>query len=130
MGEQFNEIDIPRLKNVIYGKQSGISKELKKDDRYLGSGFFKYYALEQYEYTLRNMTYNVELQDIFNQKNPFEEYIFYADKKFAHVLELNKNKLEVNFDKLYPNIDFPETIANLLGLPIKKTNRYTGNIPR
>jgi adenine-specific DNA-methyltransferase len=34
-----------------------------------------------------------------------------------------KENLDIDFDKLYPNIDFAETISNLLGLPIKKITK-------
>jgi adenine-specific DNA-methyltransferase len=60
---------------------------------------------------------------IFDSRKAFEQYIFYADQKFAHVLGTGKETLEVDFDKLYPNIDFAETISNLLGLPIKKITK-------
>jgi len=122
MGDQFNNVDLPRLKQVIFGKQSGISKELKV--KYKGGGMFKYEELEQYEDTLRNMKYkDSSPNSIFDNRKAFEQYIFYADQKFAHVLEVGKEKLEIDFDKLYPNIDFAETISNLLGLPIKKITK-------
>ncbi len=82
--------------------------------------FFKYYSLEQYEDTLRNMRYKDNQTTIFNDRNPFEEYIFFADNKLADVLEIEKENIKLNFNKLYENIDWPETISNLLGLPIKK----------
>ncbi len=122
LGIHFNTVLLPRIKKVCFSNkwENGVTQK--------GEGitqFLKYYALEQYEQTLDNMIYEVEKQDIFNQKNPFEEYIFYADKKFAHVLELNKDKLKVDFDVLYKNIDFPETISNLLGLSIKRITKTT-----
>jgi adenine specific DNA methylase Mod len=97
---------------------------LSKDINWQGSGFFKYYSLEQYEDTLRNMKYkDSSPKGIFDTRKPFEQYIFYADEKFAHVLEVNQDKLDINFDKLYQNIDFAETISNLLGLPIKRITK-------
>ena len=141
MGYHFNEFYLDnnekklgvlgRMKLVLFSdkKIKVIDKDrrphLSKDINWQGGGFFKYYTLEQYEQTLDNMIYDVKQQSIFNQKNPFEEYIFYADKKFAHILELNKDKLKVNFDILYPYIDFPETISNLLGLPITRITDKT-----
>lgn len=122
MGQQFFDVDLPRIKQVIFGKQSGISKDLK--EKYKGGGMFKYEELEQYEDTLRNMKYkDSSPNSIFDNRKAFEQYIFYADQKFAHVLEVGKEKLEIDFDKLYPNIDFAETISNLLGLPIKKITK-------
>jgi adenine specific DNA methylase Mod len=136
MGDQFFDVDLPRLKQVIFGKQSGISKDLK--EKYKGGGMFKYEDLEQYEDTLRNMKYKDNSPgSIFDTRKAFEQYIFYADQKFAHVLEVNTNPqnsanfdplkrgngLEIDFDKLYPNIDFAETISNLQGLPIKRITK-------
>jgi len=124
MGEHFNTVDLPRMKTVLFGKISGISKELEKNNKLKKGGFFKYYKLEQYEDTLRNMKYKENSPNsIFDTRKPFEQYVFYADQKFAHVLETEKEKLEIDFDKLYPNIDFAETVSNLLALPIKKITK-------
>ncbi len=118
MGQQIYDIAIPRMKRVLAGDRIGISKD--DDINWQGGGFFKYYSLEQYEDTLGNVRYKDNQTSIFNDKNPFEEYIFFADNKLADVLEIEKNNIELNFNKLYENIDWPETISNLTGLPIKK----------
>jgi len=97
---------------------------LSKDINWQGGGFFKYYSLEQYEDTLRNMKYkDSSPNSIFDTRKAFEQYVFYADQKFAHVLEVEKDTLDIDFDKLYPDIDFAETISNLLGFPIKKITK-------
>jgi adenine-specific DNA-methyltransferase len=109
-----------RMKWVLGGKKVGISKK----NNCIGGGFFKYYSLEQYEDTLRNMKYkDSSPNSIFDTRKAFEQYVFYADQKFAHVLEVKEDILEIDFDKLYPNIDFAETLSNLLGLPIKKITK-------
>ncbi len=140
LGQHFNEFYtqdkerkmgiLGRMKWVLYGDQkiTVIDKarrpHLSKDIDWQGGGFFKYYSLEQYEDTLRNMKYkDSSPNSIFDNRKPFEQYAFYADQKFANVLEVKKDELEINFDKLYPNIDFAETISNLLGLPIKKITK-------
>ncbi|NMA86098.1 MAG: site-specific DNA-methyltransferase [Tissierellia bacterium] len=134
MGNHFNEwyYDgsdkklgiLGRMKWVLYNDQKIHSlnrrPHLSKDIDWQGGGFFKYYSLEQYEDTLRNMRYKDNQTTIFNDRNPFEEYIFFADNKLADVLEIEKENIKLNFNKLYENIDWPETISNLLGLPIKK----------
>ncbi|STQ85465.1 site-specific DNA-methyltransferase [Helicobacter muridarum] len=53
MGEHFYSVVIPRLKKVIAGFQSGISKECD----YQGGGAFRYYELESYEEALANCEY-------------------------------------------------------------------------
>ena len=122
MGEQFYDVVLPRLKKVIFGKQSGISKNLK--EKYKGGGFFKYYSLEQYADVLERAKYSEKQQDLWTaDKKVFEEYIFATDEKFSHVLELVDNTININFEKLYKNIDFAETISNLLGISIKKITK-------
>ena len=53
MGEHFYNVIIPRIKKVIAGFQSGISKECD----YKGGGAFRYYELESYEDALRHCEY-------------------------------------------------------------------------
>ena len=53
MGEHFYNVIIPRLKKVIAGFQSGISKECD----YKGGGAFCYYELESYEEALSHCEY-------------------------------------------------------------------------
>ena len=50
MGQQIHDVCVPRMKEVLAGKTKGVSKLLGKDLH--KGGFFKYYALEQYEETL------------------------------------------------------------------------------
>ncbi len=126
LGQHFFSIDIPRMKKVLFGEITGISKELEKEKKLNRGGFFKYYDLEQYEDTLRNMHYkDYKENTLFNSgKKVFEEYIFFADEKFSYVIDSSKKDiLEIDFDKLYKNIDFPETISNILALPIKKITK-------
>ena len=134
MGDHFNEwyTDgktkklgiLGRMKWVLRGDQQiaflNRRPHLSKDINWQGGGFFKYYSLEQYEDTLRNMKYKEEQINLFNNKKPFEEYIFFADNKLADVLEIEKDNIDLDFDNLYENIDWPETVSNLLGLPIKR----------
>ncbi|MGX3045416.1 site-specific DNA-methyltransferase [Helicobacter sp. T3_23-1056] len=53
MGEHFYKVVLPRLKKVIAGFASGISKEVE----YKGGGAFRYYELESYEEALANCEY-------------------------------------------------------------------------
>ncbi|WP_416862809.1 site-specific DNA-methyltransferase, partial [Helicobacter ganmani] len=59
MGEHFYNVIIPRLKKVIAGFQSGISKECD----YKGSGAFRYYELESYEEALANCEYVLDCKE-------------------------------------------------------------------
>jgi len=119
MGEHFYTVVLPRIKKVLAYDKSGISKEVKE---YQGGGFFKYYELEQYEEALANCKY--EDGDLFNApgRSPYQEYVFMKDEKMLKALEIDyeNNKVKVDLDKLYPNIDIAETLSNLTGKWIKK----------
>jgi len=120
MGEHFFTVVLPRMKKVIAGVQSGISKETD----YKGGGFFKYYSLEQYEGTLQKVTYKEDALLIFNEnKTPYEQYIFMRDDKLTDkAVKINaKDKtVQVTLNKLYPNIDAAETLSLITGKKIKK----------
>ena len=119
MGEHFYSVILPRMKRVLAYDKSGISKEVKE---YQGGGFFKYYELEQYEEALANCKY--EDGDLFNSpsKTPYQEYVFMKDEKMLKALEIDyeNDKVKVDLDKLYSNIDIAETLSNLTGKWIKK----------
>lgn len=137
MGDHFNELYETkdgkklgikgRMKWVLFGDKNialpGLERRphLSKDIDWNGGGFFKYYELEQYEDALRNCQY--ENGDLFSKpgRSPYQEYVFMKDKKMLSVLENNykKNKVEVDLNKLYPNIDIAETLSNLTGKWIK-----------
>lgn len=53
MGEHFYTNALPRMKRVLAGEQSGISREV----HWRGGGFFKYCELEQYEDILSKASY-------------------------------------------------------------------------
>ena len=136
MGDHFNEFYydgntkkigiLGRMKFVLNGDQKieclNRRPHLSKDINWNGGGFFKYYKLEQYEDTLRKAKYNSKSEQIsiFDNKKMFEQYVFFADDKLLHFVKENNEKLDVDFGKLYDNIDFPETLSNLLGMPILK----------
>jgi len=117
-----------RLKNVLYGdkKFKAVEKErrssLSKDINWQGGGFFKYYELEQYEDTLRNSKYEDGDLLLIPGKDIYSQYIFMKDKKMLDKLELDykNNKVKVNLNDIYPNIDIAETLSNLKGKWIKK----------
>jgi len=118
MGEHFYTEALPRMKRVLGGDKSEISTEVN----WQGGGFFKYYELEQYEDTLRKVKYeDADLFDTLSQE-PYNQYIFLRDPKMLEALEVDyeNNKVKVDLQKLYSNIDIPETLSNLLGKYIKK----------
>jgi len=125
MGEHFWTVVMPRMKKVLFYDKSGISREKDVREKYnerTAGGFFKYYELEQYEDTLKRVRY--EDSDLFANpyQDPYNQYIFMKDLKMLEAVEIDyqNNKVKVDLSKLYPNIDIPETLSNLLGKWIKR----------
>ncbi|MHA1338478.1 MAG: site-specific DNA-methyltransferase [Promethearchaeota archaeon] len=123
MGDYFEDIIIPRIKKVLFGEQSGISKKVN----WKGGGFIKYYYLEQYEDCLKKAKYyDIKLDDL-HQKNyssfaQYNQYLFLKDIKLLDFLEIDykNNKVKADFSKLYKDIDLAETFSNFLGKWINK----------
>ncbi len=113
-----------RMKEVVACNGRHEPCGISLNTNWQGGGFFKYYELEQYEDVL---DYAVYLKDIDSDysENLCNQYIFFADKKFSDVLEVNENNINIDFNKLYDDIDFPETISNLYGKPIEKITADT-----
>ena len=65
-----------------------------------------------------------EDSDLFDStsEDPYSQYVFMKDLKMLEALEVDyeNNKVKVDLQKMYPNIDIPETLSNLLGKYIKK----------
>lgn len=114
-GEYFETKTLQRLKNVVCGEKTGVSKIVGWN----GGGIFKYYSLEQYEDVLSNSIYNNSNLTIFNaKKSPYEQYIFLRDRKLA--LEFEDDF--VDFTKIYSDISIAETLSNLFGQKIVAFN--------
>jgi len=92
---------------------------LSKDVNWNGGGFFKYYELEQYEDALKKAAYNPIDEDLENIDFSFSE----KQAKVALDINLQKEKARFVFEKLYPDVDIPETISNLFGKKIKKITK-------
>lgn len=120
MGDHFYTVILRRMKRILSGKKENISSD--KDVEYEGSGFFKYFELEQYEDTLRNSIYSNDKLTIFNtNENQFEQYVFMRDEKMSHCLnlEMEQDEILVNLSNLYQDIDVAETLSCLQGKFIK-----------
>lgn len=133
MGEHFYKVIIPRLKKVIAGFQSGISKETE----YKGGGAFRYYELESYEEALANCEYVLKIgndkkinsiayniNDYYNENIDFYEGIIDYRKSRKLIKKLNKaeNKpITINMSAEYrEEFDIFQTIANIMNLKIKR----------
>jgi len=123
MGDYFDTVLVPRIKKAAFSDKW-------KGGRAQPGGqgqpqFFKYYTLEQYEDVLRRSSYTLDrpLRSYGSGKKFFSDYIFRADQKFADVLNVGGGKISLDFDKLYSDIDFAQTISNLKGLPIRRITK-------
>jgi adenine specific DNA methylase Mod len=117
MGEHFYDIDLPRMKKVVFGEESGITKEVK----WKGSGFFKYYDLEQYEDTLHRARYESTDAPLFQMTDVYSSYVFLRDLKLLDAVSLDKtaDRIEVRPETLYEGIDLAETLSCVTGKWIK-----------
>jgi adenine specific DNA methylase Mod len=125
MGEHFWTVVLPRMKKVLAYDKSGISKEKDVKEKYnenKAGGFFKYFELEQFEQTLRNVKYASDDPFLAPGEDPYNQYIFMRDLKLLEALEVDykNNKVKVDLSKLYNNIDVAETLSCILGKMIKK----------
>lgn len=112
MGEHFYDVVIPRMKKILSGLQSGISKDVD----YKGGGLLKYYELEQYEQILRSTKYKDTPSDYLDIKESDEiKDCFLFDEKLSQIIIPENDSFRVDLSKLYPNIDLKETIHNLTG---------------
>lgn len=121
----FYTVILPRIKKVVFSDKW-------KDGKAQAGGkgvshFCKYFALEQYEDTLRRASYlndsESEQPAFFDNpyESPFESYVFLRDKKMADGLtaDYKNNKISVDFSKLYEDIDLAETLSCVKGKFIK-----------
>lgn len=127
MGEHFYNVVIPRLKKVIAGFQSGISKECD----YQGGGAFRYYELESYEEALSHCEYVLECKEPQKVENK-NNYKGKDYDKAKTILDYRKSRKLI--DKLHKGesvcldmhteyregFDIFHTMANLMGWKIKR----------
>lgn len=76
-----------------------------------------FFATENSEILLKRV-----IEEIEYEEQSLEECVFMKDEKMLKALELDyeNNKVKVDLDKLYPNVDIAETLSNLTGKWIKK----------
>jgi len=127
MGSHFYDIILPRIKKNLFGKISGISKELLKNDALKIGGIAKYYELESYDEVLKHVKYNTH-QD--------SNDMIIWDEKLSDALVLNDDDtVTFDFSKIsgsYKNFsddhskysDIAETLSNLLGAEIVKIDHH------
>lgn len=134
MGQYFDTDMLWRLKQVLFGKEVGISRQIP----YSGGGMFQYIRLESYEDTLDS----IELDQADQQRLPdaTEEYLLKYmlswESRDSDTL-LNPARLtrpfsyrlrvHANGEKQERTVDLPETFNYLLGLKVQKREVFDDN---
>lgn len=129
MGEFFENIPLMRMKMVLAGDCSGISKKLA----WQGGGFFKYHYVEQYEDTLNNIVFREKDKTIQETLDSFQDYFlrYMLDYETRDSpTRLTTRKFQTPFDykiktvngteEKEQNVDLVETFNYLLGLNVSK----------
>lgn len=125
MGEHFYKVIIPRMKKVIAGFASGISKEVD----YKGGGAFKYYELESYDEALANCEYVLDSAVIAskqsersNPQNPQKHQAIIDYKKSRKLIKtIQKDKIaHLDMSAYREDFDIFTTLSNLNGSKIKR----------
>ena len=123
--DYFHTVILPRVKKVVFSDKWKDGKA-QKDGKGV-SHFCKYFALEQYEDTLRRAAYvndsETDAPSFFDNpyESPFSSYVFLRDKKMSDALKVDyeADKITIDFAKLYPEIDWAETLSCIKGKFIK-----------
>jgi len=128
MGNYFEEFPLNRMKQVMFGLSSGISKNIS----YKGGGLFKYQALEQYEDSLNNIDFAKPNVIAKGSKDYKIKYMLEFESKGSNVfLNLDaldnpfeyKLKFEENNELKEKNIDLIETFNYLAGINVKSIKK-------
>lgn len=121
LADYFYTKGLPRMKEILAGKGNHEPCGISDGVKWRGGGFFKYFELEQYEEALQKARYDDS--DLFDNpyEDPYHQYVFFRDLKMLDVLEVDieQNKVNVDLNKIYNNIDIAETLSNLKGKWIK-----------
>ena len=122
MGDHFYTVILPRMKMVLFGEQSGISKDVK----WSGGGAFRYISLENYEDALSNVVLSNRQRTLFEMfgTEAFVKYSFDNDMSSINssLLSPFSSKLNViqDNDLKTVQINYSETFDLLLGIKIKQ----------
>lgn len=126
MGDHFYTVLLPRIKKVVFSDKWRDGKAQENGQGI--SHFVKYYELEQYEDVLRRAHY-ADTQPIFVQADPYNQYVFLRDTKMLDntetgervvEMDIEKDSVRVDLNKLYGGIDLPETLSYITGKWIRR----------
>ncbi|WP_104761271.1 site-specific DNA-methyltransferase [Helicobacter cetorum] len=127
MGEHFDNVVLPRIKKVIGGFKSGISK----DCDFLGGGVVKVYELESYEEILRHLEFKNTPPSFLNNPilkdkkvSSFLDSPFLGDMQLSECVQIIEDNfildLSVLEKRLHKKIDLKESLENHYAKEIEK----------
>jgi adenine-specific DNA-methyltransferase len=120
MGKYFNTLTLPRLKNALFGEQSGISKVTG----WKGSGIIQYIVLEQYEDALDS----IEQFDEAIPKNLPLKYLYKPElNKINSTLDVSQpfsNKIKYGQPTKEGYVDLVDSYNYLQGYEVKTIKTY------
>lgn len=135
LGNHCFTIILPRLKHVLFGEQSGVSRDVG----WQGGGAFKVIRLESYEDALNNLTFDDEggqkALDLFKDDYLLHYMLRWETRHSATLLDVEKlqtpfaYKLRLHRDGETRErlVDLPETFNYLLGLDVQTRKAYNDN---
>jgi len=121
MGDHFESFILPRMKSVLKGERSGISKTMNTKK----GGFFKYHYLEQFEDSIENVKFEQSEKALFEFDDKGSQLIFNID----NVDDPFQFKLKIsdNHKSKVVNVDLIETFNYLIGLLVEKVQKIKNN---
>lgn len=132
MGEHFESVILPRMKKVLFGDKSGISKEAG----WQGGGFFKYHSLEQFDDALENIRFSDAPRASGNANNAVVRYLLdYASEHSPTFLDITSLENPFNYrmrvfhsrEEQEQRVDLVETFNYLLGLTVQRIEHAKAN---
>jgi adenine-specific DNA-methyltransferase len=125
IGEHFQDVILPRMKKVLFGDKSKLSKEVG----WKGGGFFKYHSLEQYEDALENIFFRDLTATPAERDNFMVEYLLdYNTGGSPTSLNISRlvdpfnyrMKILHNYQQQECRLDLVETFNYLAGLSVQR----------
>jgi adenine-specific DNA-methyltransferase len=125
MGDHFHSVILPRMKKVLFGDKSKISKEAG----WKGGGFFKYHSLEQFEDALENIYFRDMPDSATQTSSTVVKFLLDYDSEGSPT-SLNISRLDDpfnyrmnilhNYRQRECRVDLVETFNYLLGISVQR----------
>ena len=121
-GEHFDSVLLQRVKKILFSPawSEGKPKQSAADSQNRG-GAFMYCEMEQYEDTLRGMSYKGSSPVLVDGRRGIGgQYVFLSDEKLSGVASLSGGDLSLDLGRLPSGLSLAETLANARGSFLRK----------